>query len=75
MMHVGKGVHRDSFPSETLLACCMFYVVFLHLVSGHWTDANKWVLKVGAYLNEERYMTSMSKIRQVFDIRYKSLCD
>jgi hypothetical protein len=62
-MHVGEGVHRDSLASEALLTCGMFYVVVLHLVSGHWANANKRVLKVGAYLKQERSMTSLSAIK------------
>jgi hypothetical protein len=60
---VVEGVHRCGFASEAFLTCCVFYIVVLHLISGHWANTNQWVFEVGAYLHRERPVISISKIR------------
>jgi len=49
-----------SLACQALLTCCVFYVNVLHLISGHWTNADQWVFKVGAHLQEEVLITSVS---------------
>lgn len=57
---VGEGVYGCGLACQALLTCCVFYVAVLHLISGHWANADQWVLKVGAHLQEEMLITSVS---------------
>jgi hypothetical protein len=38
----------------------VFYVVVLHLISGHWTNANQWIFEVGAHLQMEEPSIEMN---------------
>jgi len=57
---VGEGVYGCDLACQALLTCCVFYVAVLHLISGHWANADQWVLKVGAHLQEEMLITCVT---------------
>jgi hypothetical protein len=57
---VGEGVYGCGLACEALLTCCVFYVTVLHLISGHWANADQWVLKVGAHLQQEVLIRNVS---------------